>query len=250
MAKASPGNIKDPARWLLNLWGRLPTPSAVPGNSIIAGWTKAFGLEPGDPRVFGGLRAVDFTMRKAQERVLSVPFPERLRSRYLEWVKAFQQALSQTSAGAGWSDLYTAFSAERLLRLKDAVDWLDEYYTGDKATQEDLDELVQSLAELHGEISTADLDEEFKRLLLDMVEAMRRALAEYQVTGQSGVADAMGDIMVRVLSRPEVLKKDAKHPLLRRVIEAGQKFIKLGADIKDTHEVIGGAAQFLLEQLK
>ncbi|MBN8738467.1 MAG: hypothetical protein J0H86_03090 [Xanthomonadaceae bacterium] len=250
VAQESSVNIKNPARWLLNLWGRLPNPSSVPSDNVIAGWAKAFGLEPGDPRVFAGLRAVDFMMRKAQDQVSSMPFPGNVGGRYLEWVKAFQHALSYTSTSTSWRDLYTGFSAARFMRLQDAADWLDVYRTEEVATQQELDELVRSMADLHGEISAADINEEFKRLLLDMVEAMRRALAEYQVSGQSGVADAMGDIMARILSRPDVLKKNAASPWLDKVIDAGKKFIKFGADIKDTYEVIGGSAKFLLEHLK
>ncbi|TDR46548.1 hypothetical protein DFR29_10380 [Tahibacter aquaticus] len=130
--------------------------------------------------------------------------------------------------------------------------WLDDTASPDNVmTQSDLDGLIQSIDALRKEIASAtDLEADFKALLLDMVEALRRALSEYQIRGASGVDDALGEIMGRLLVHLKVVQENSKSPWFRRVFDAAMKVIKFGADAKDTKEVLGGFGQLLLEVVK
>lgn len=191
-------NIKNPAIWLLDLWGRLPTSGDVITKSTMVGWASAFGLKVDDTKVFESIASVYSTVDDAKTLVQRLTVSDRKKTQLSSWTPAFEEALTDLSRGRTWQNAISRFTPDRKVHLEYCATELDvaiEKITTIEEIQKQAEHISHLLSELDKDNS---VDQSFKSLMHDLFEALRRALSEYMIRGNKGVMDSISVIFANI----------------------------------------------------
>lgn len=231
--------VPNPAAWLGTVWDRMPPPSHA---ASLSEWARTFQLGPDDVRVLDGLQAFVFMAGRTQQAVSDLNLPEKIKRAHLSWTSAFTEVMLQAVANGAWSNTRHRFTAVARSQLHTCELWLDEVCASSDDTSSELRQILEELDSLRASVQDADVEEDFKTLLLDIVESMRRAIAEYEIRGSVGVQQALGEVLGHALRRMDLVARNAKGDLLGRAGKVLRRIALVGGVVK------GGAEIYLVLQ--
>jgi hypothetical protein len=186
-------NVPNPAAWVGRIWDRMP---ASNGEASLRAWTRIFGLKDQDPRVLEAVGCFLDMANKTEEAVHALRgLPESVKNRMLGWTPAFNDIVLQTAANGAWSNIRLGFTDVRREQLQHCEEWLDQQMWTWQETRSYLDSLLGDIEAMKTNVECAELDEDFRGLLLDILEALRRAVAEYEIRGSKGVFSSLGEVL-------------------------------------------------------
>lgn len=185
--------VPNPAAWIGRVWDRMPAPGGEPS---LKAWAQAFGLGHNDARVLDAVGCfVDMGKRTQAAMEALRGLPNSVRNSLLGWTSAFEEIVHQTTANGAWSNIRVRFTDVRREQLRQCEQWLDEQLWTQEETRAYLDSLIRDIDAMKEEALNADVEEDFRRFLLDVLEALRRAVAEYEIRGSQGVFTSLGEIL-------------------------------------------------------
>lgn len=230
MAPSSPKlQVPNPAAWLGSIWDRMPD-SGNTGPALKA-WTKAFALGDQDARVFeavGCFLEMGNRTKTAVEALRGLP--DSVKAHILGWTPALDEIVHNTAANGAWSNIRAHFNAVRREQLKQCEVWLDEQMLTGVETRSYLESLLRDIDAMRSEIQEADLEDDFRCLLMDILEALRRAVAEYEIRGSKGVFDSIGEIVsMAARYQPPDKSKDTAKNLTKKMWELVKKVASVGS---------------------
>jgi len=231
--------VPNPAVWLGNIWDRMPPPSQA---TSLSEWARTFQLDPNDVRVFDGLQAFIFMAGRTQQAVSDLNLPEKIKRAHLSWTSAFSEVMQQAVGNGAWSNSRHRFTAVARSQLQTCELWLDQICASSEETSGEFEQILEELDNLRASVQDADVEEDFKILLLDIIESMRRAISEYDIRGGVGVQQALGEILGHALRRTDLVARNAKGDLLARAGKVLKRVAFVGGVIK------GGAEIYLILQ--
>jgi hypothetical protein len=222
--------VPNPARWLLRVWDRL---SPNLSQTALIGWAVTFGLEPNDPRVLSAIFAMMNIVERTKRASDLLGLPQGIKTQIAPWSDAFDRVVQRAASGESWQHTRGQFTDVRREKLEMCANWLDH---GGCASVDETDsevrDLNSELASLQEAVRDADgLDHEFRELLLDILETLRRAIAEYNMRGMQGVEAALGEIFATIWRRQEAWKKGTKD-WKARAWDAVNRASKLGGLVR------------------
>lgn len=228
-------HVPNPAAWIGRVWDRMPAPSS---ESSLKGWAHAFGLQDQDPRVFEAVGCFVDMGKKTQAAVAALRgLPDTVRKRLLGWTPAFEEIVHNTAANGAWSNIRTHFTAVRREQLTQCEAWLDEQMWTQEETRSYLDSLLRDIEKMKAEALNADVEEDFRRFLLDVFESLRRAVAEYEIRGSQGVFTSLG----------EVLSLRAHYPVPKDATETAQDLLQKTWAITKKVAIVGSTVAGLIK---
>lgn len=214
-------NVRNPANWLLDLWERLPRAQPYQNKQSLAIWAHVFSLKEGAPEVLTILACVFTNASQAVAFTKRLQTTDQKKSQLITWHAAFRGASLAVAHNSTWQTTLQHFTADRKVHLEYCASELEAALAANSFTSADelaelnkkLDELMLTLAK------DAELDDEFKLLLYDLFEAARRAIAEYSIRGNKGVADSFSYIIANVIRYRDKFDTPAKSKWARELRE-------------------------------
>ncbi|MGO4552399.1 hypothetical protein AB4059_15030 [Lysobacter sp. 2RAF19] len=203
-------NVKNPASWLVTVWDRMPRDSSTIHAPALVGWAATFGLKKHDISVFEALASVAANVDLAVELVRRLNAPEKKKEQLTTWQDAFRNGVSPAQSGNQWSNVLQYFTPDRKVHLDYCSTELDVAIPSSASIGQVRDHasMIESLiTSLEADDS---IDAEFKHIVHDLLEALRRALAEYETRGQKGVLDSMGFIFATLLRYKDLFDTPGK----------------------------------------
>jgi hypothetical protein len=168
-------------------------------------WANLFQTETADtPWIFRNLSAL-FDSTEEIERLVK-RIPDKNHALFLKCLTPIRKGLSYPHMGNPWQSVRTCFAPEHLHGLEFCSDLLTEYYPEDQISGGELDEITKGINELFAEVNNSAIDAKLKALLLDLLETIRRCIAEYQIRGSKGIREAV-TVALDTLSQ-HIRKKD------------------------------------------
>lgn len=188
-------NIANPAVWLLNIWDRLPRSGDILQRPTIAGWAKAFNLAHDDHRVLAALHSVYATVDQTLALVDRLNTPNTKKIQLGRWQHAFKEASVDLHGGHPWGTAVKRFSPERRVHLDFCASELDIALGDNRKSLKDIEALTSNIEALLRSLSSDEgIEEDFRVLMMDLFEAVRRASAEYLIRGNQGVMESIAYI--------------------------------------------------------
>jgi len=237
--------VPNPALWLLRLWDRMPSTSTARSMQV---WPSVFGLRNGDTQILNAMLAMVAMADRTRDAVLASGLPDSMKSGMVEWRKAYDVVLPNVASNGTWDNTRSEFTIARRERLLYCAEWLDQVCAKPEETQTELDRIAAELQDLRAAIQEAEgIDDDFRALLLDAVECMRRAIAEYEVRGAAGIDAAFGEIFAQVLRRAKA--SDVKSPeakgLVKRTLETAKSVASLNGLVQLGNTLLSAATNLL-----
>lgn len=204
-------NIRNPANWLIDVWERFPRKGEVINQTVIAGWARTFGMTNSDPRVLESISSVYAAVEQTKLLVGKLNASEKKRLQILRWHFAFNEAMVDLHNGSPWANALSRFTPERKAHLEHCATDLDDALGDAKSSKEDLQSLTTSIETLLSKLAVDEsIDDEFRVLMADLFETLRRASAEYMIRGNKGVMDSLAYIFSNLLRYRDSFDTQAK----------------------------------------
>ena len=238
----------DPAQRLLKI---LSDFQQVPNQPMLAAWASVLEVDPDDlPELLFAVAAV--TALPAQLEVeLRAALPEVDLELFLGWkpkVEATMQGFR--NSGSSVDAIQRQYDESTLLSLRHAShalrlggrDLPDEHLTALADALRDLDELIEN---------SADIDEDLREFLLDLVSEMKRAVRLVRVQGIDGLQVSLERTLGALLVRAQLGKQlpEPKAGVGRKffaviaqlggLISFGNSSFELGGSVIETIRAIG-----------
>ncbi len=187
----------NPAARLLNILRRA---RAVPdgGHTIRHMWCAAFGLPETDlPSLYRALLAMQELVDKVEARVRQQP---SLNSQvYLENTPTIREVLAASNLDASCQVVQRRLTADLLKDLVFCGEILALTDPEEAVSEEDIQWIQAEVGDLFDGVAASGLPGELRDPLLDLLEAMRRAIAAYRIRGAAALREALatglGEIM-------------------------------------------------------
>lgn len=161
---------------------------------------------------------------------------------YLTSFPAIRAGLTPTGLDGAWSNQSRHLTPVALRDLQFCASKIAEFYSEGELSTEELSDIAKSLEALFTAIEKAAIDDELRRTLLDQLEKIRHALAEYRIRGPKGLRDALaGSLGTAMLLRDQATSSE----------ESRSTFQKLVAFLSKFDQILGRAMKYktLLEPL-
>ena len=169
-------------------------------------WATTFGCEPSDTaellRLVGSLIALAAEAKAAVQAVDNID--EQL---YLAPFKPVENVLSNMNFERKWADVSLELSPQTMVGLKFAADLLKrEGISAVEISDDRVNELISTLAEVLERAMDSELPDNLKRLFVRNLEELRRALLCLQISGPDGVEQEIDRAMGSILRYSQQLK--------------------------------------------
>jgi hypothetical protein len=130
---------------------------------------------------------------------------------YLASFDALRRGIAAPSMNSGWSDQLRYLTPVALRELAFCGSKIAETYSEGVIEEGELARLAQEANELFEVINQTSLNPDLRELLLDLVETMRRAIAEYRIRGVGGLREALskGVGVIIMASRAEKVEEQS-----------------------------------------
>lgn len=211
-------------------------------------WTEALGA--GDSSASAVYHYLVLMQDELQEtrRCLEC-IPNLNRELYLKWFPAIEKVLAPASISGNWQQDSRQITDAMLVSLAHCADKLAELHTEEPLENEELDALKRDTEALFKKVSEGSLDPQLRNVILDLLEAIRRAIVEYRIRGARALEDALrqtlGAIVInypafRASAEDVELKKfSALLCRLKAMVEKGLRIAALAKPAVDILMLVG-----------
>jgi len=141
-----------------------------------------------------------------ERRIVNLDHPNK--DKFMKCMGPIKGAFKIPSLNASWSDTLKKISDSDIALLELSSEALDAYRKEALIEQDQLEEIKQDTDSLFNEIVNSDLDKNLKVILLDLLEVIRRAIAEYQIRGAEGLKKAVAESVGRLFIDKDIVLKE------------------------------------------
>lgn len=181
-------------------------------------WAKLLELE--DPKdnvgIYRGIGLLLDQLDKVEEILRSKPDIEQ--TVYLQNFAGLRQGIATPTLDALWAHSQRHLTAAAVRDLLFCSTKISEFYSEGHLEANEIKEIQVELGKLIESVSESSLSPELRQILLDLLEAVRRALAEYRIRGTSGLREATAQSIGFILLAWQQAKQDVEKEEVSRVI--------------------------------
>lgn len=168
--------------------------------SVLAAWCKVFELSPNDtPDVFKRLAFLIELAEKVEALILKRA--DLTHDLFLSGIPSIKAGLSQANLHNPWGSLRESFTDSGLVQLSFCADAIGKFCPEPEIPEDVLKEIGADLNALFDKVCSSSMNSEVKELFLDLLERMRRAIAEYRMRGATSLRDALEISVGRMVLR-------------------------------------------------
>jgi len=196
--------------------------------TIIEVWVSEFRLNAQDTHeIFRRLaQLVDLT-NEIEGLIKRIPDPDIEPDLYLRDFPSIRKGLSHPSLSNPWGTIRASFSPEHLRGLEFCADLLARRFPESNIPQADLDAISHQVDELFRALKDSKIDPKLRALLLDLLETIRRCIAEYQIRGAKGIREtittALDTLSEHVRKKPKASFSEEERTILSRFLDTLSK---------------------------
>lgn len=139
-------------------------------------------------QIYRGIGLLLDQLDKAEEIIRSRPDIDH--EVYLQNFSKLRQGIATPTLDAPWAHSQQHFTPEAVRDLLFCSAKIAEFYSEGHLEADELKGLLDELDALVNTVSEAAISRELRQILLDLLEAVRRALAEYRIRGTAGLREA------------------------------------------------------------
>jgi hypothetical protein len=103
--------------------------------------------------------------------------------------------LKEVDMRGNWTQYGSVFDARALAILEGCENVIDQRLAATQPQRSDLDSVLQDVRAARAQVAGADIDPEAKRILLDMLRDVERALLAFEISGVDGLRRAVAHTM-------------------------------------------------------
>lgn len=167
-------------------------------STIRQAWASEFNLSNDDlPSLFFILSQVVQSIREIRTKVqtMNTMNPEIICAP----LETLESAICFPNLDAGMNSILGAYGDRAQMALEMASSYFEKTNIDPHATQDDLKKIEQDLTDLTLFIIDGDIDPELRLIMLDLLECIRRALAEYRIRGNSSLRQVLDQSLGRLM---------------------------------------------------
>ncbi|UCE58975.1 MAG: hypothetical protein JSU63_16220 [Phycisphaerales bacterium] len=139
------------------------------------------------------------------------------KERYLNWVPKVKQSFSNLNLAQNWAAFINPIDDAVMDGLGTCSDQLRRVQTSPTVEENQLEEILESAKALFDEVMASTIDQPVRQYLLKHLEAVTRAVEEYQIQGAEVLRAAVHELIGSIVAQPEFYSKT-------RETETGTKF--------------------------
>jgi hypothetical protein len=178
-------------------------------STIRQAWTSEFNLAIDDlPSLFFILSQVVQSLREIRAKVqtMNTMNPEIICAP----LETLESAICFPNLDASIGSILGVYGPRAQMALEMASSYFDKANIDPHATQDDLKKIEQDLGDLTSFVTEGDIDPELRQIMLDLLECIRRALAEYRIRGNSSLRQVLDQSLGRLMREYKESYKSSK----------------------------------------
>lgn len=149
-------------------------------------WSETFHLQSTDTAgIFRSLAALIENTDEIEKLIKLIP--DTNYDLYIECLPPIRRGVSYPHIGNPWQSVRAFFAPENLRGLQFCADLLARHYPEASIPKTDLDQISKLADELFSEVHSSTIDPKLRFILLNLLETIRRCIAEYQIRGAKGM---------------------------------------------------------------
>lgn len=187
---------KNPAARLYDLLEMARSQSNA--SNVLSVWCEVLGLAKGNsPGVFKGLSYL-LELAEETERLVR-KIPDLNHNHYLDGISKIKEGISYPNLNVPWDNAKQFFSEKSMAHLSFCAERLSKHFPEQAIPEDALREIGDAITKLFEKVASAPISHEFKELLLDLLERMRRGVSEYRIRGEKSLREALESSIGRLV---------------------------------------------------
>lgn len=211
-------------------------------------WAKLLELE--DPKdnvgIYRGIGLLLDQLDKVEEILRSKPDIEQ--QVYLQNFPRLRQGIATPTLDAPWAHSQRHLTAEAVRDLLFCSTKISEFYSEGHLEAEEIKEISVELSKLMESVLESSIDPDLRKILLDLLEAIRRALAEYRIRGTSGLREATAQSIGFILLALQKAEQGVEREEVSRVVVFLQKLDSVVARVMKYVPLLASIGRRLLPE--
>lgn len=167
--------------------------------------------------IYRGIGLLLDQVDKAEELLQSIPDLDH--SLYLQNFSALRNGIATPTLDAHWENQQRHLTAAVMRDLIFCAAKIAEAHSEGHLEGKDLEALATQIAELTERVTESSINKELRTVLLDLLEGVRRAIAEYRIRGAAGLREAMARSIGLVLLAWQGVSEPEEKETVSRVLE-------------------------------
>jgi hypothetical protein len=203
----------NPAQRLLDI---LKSARSHQGHESIAQvWAVVFNIDKGDlPQIFYFLGLLHRVSMDVDERIKQLPNLNH--ELYLLNMPEIRQALAPNQLNGQWAESLRYLSPHAIRALEFCADALSKQHEEAMISDTELADLTREIQDLYEYIASANLDQQLRLVLLDLLGTMQKAVMEYRIRGAAALRDSIVHSLGTFMLNHELFKKEKNEPAVQK----------------------------------
>lgn len=178
-----------------------------------------------------------FVLTDDVERILKAKEDEDYESYKIPLPK-IRAAIIPSRLGEGFSSALAQIKDADIQLLRLCAKAIEKDFSEKVVDEEEIIKIKSEVEELYEEIRRAEINQELKTVLLELLEAMRQAIHEYRIRGINSFKDSIALIIGKIIMNEELIKNSDSEEV-RKVYKLLGKFSSLYSFAADTVQILG-----------
>ena len=178
-------------------------------------WAAVFGTKPDDvTSIQRKLVQLDRLVTRTEELIKAdTSANPNLLLRHTPRIRA---VLAVDNFDAPWDRPKKMLDGAPIADLEHCADQITRHYPEAEVEKDDLDQISTGATNLFNQFKAADdVDRLVQQSILQMLQGIRDAVAEYEIRGAEGLEDALSIAIGRLIVQRDLVRKATKRPLLK-----------------------------------
>lgn len=196
---------------------------SLPNNTpMLEAWAKVFGVDPTNATtVYSNLVRLTDTLAEVERDIRLQDVDHDI---FLQYFPKIRSLLSHPSLQVHLNQHAPLLREEVLTTLQFCSEKLSKAAPEGTVSKEDLGAINEQIDHLAESLVGSDLNNQLKAVLLDLVESMRQAIAEFRVRGPRGLRQELFYILERLQRALPLLEQNKDAPEVRSLWNVLAKF--------------------------
>lgn len=201
-------------------------------------WAKVFHLEDESlPAIFYNLVLLQQLVSEVEDAVQGLDVDHTL---FLQHMPQIKQILSLPNFDSDWGRAKKPLTEAALVSLQFCSERLSRGFPEKAPHEDEIQSIKEEVDQLYERIISSTLKPSVRSVLLEMVEAMRRAISEYRIRGMKGLRQELFSILERFQRNFDLLKENRNEPEVSMFWKVLGKYDTLTSVYLNTPQIIAG----------
>ena len=206
-------------------------------------WAKVFEIDENDlPRIFYQLALLQELTNDVEKEIRNLEVDHEV---YLQHMARIRQGLAHPNFQSHWGAPKQLLSEAALLSLQFCAESLKRHSAENTVPADDLNSIQKEIDELFQQIANGEFNKKLKAVLLEMLEAMRRAISEYRIRGAKGLREELFTILERFQRNFELIREHKDEPIVSAFWNVLAKYDTLTSVFDNAPQIIAGFQKLL-----